>query len=97
MKDNGSRLLDGLDYVQSYEYDEREKKNREKRHIEEAVKEAREEAKNEGISLGITQGITQGRAEERYEIAKNLLKTNTSIEIIVSSTGLTKEEVENLK
>lgn len=75
----------GLDYVQSYEYDEREKKNRERRHIEEAVKEA----KNEGIA--------QGEKNKAYEIAKNLLKTNTPIEVIVSCTGLTKEEVENLK
>jgi len=39
----------------------------------------------------------EGKIEGKIEVAKNLLKNNVSIEIIMSSTGLTKEEIENLK
>lgn len=39
----------------------------------------------------------EGKIEGKYEVAKNLLKNNVSIEIIMSSTGLTKEEIEKLK
>ena len=49
-------------------------------------------ATQEGINIGISQGITQGK----IEIAKNLLEQNVDISIIMSATGLTKEEIENL-
>jgi predicted transposase/invertase (TIGR01784 family) len=39
----------------------------------------------------------EGKIEGKIEVAKNLIKNNVSIEIIMSSTGLTKEEIENLK
>lgn len=42
-------------------------------------------------------GIEQGATNEKYEIAKNLLENNISIDIIVKSTGLSKEEIEELK
>ena len=37
------------------------------------------------------------REEEKIEIAENLLERNVDIDIIAESTGLSKEEVENLK
>jgi predicted transposase/invertase (TIGR01784 family) len=43
------------------------------------------------------EGKIEGKVEGKIEVAKNLLKNNVSIEIIISSTGLTKEEIENLK
>lgn len=39
----------------------------------------------------------EGKVEEKEEIAKNLLDNNVDIEIIVKSTGLTKEQIEKLK
>ena len=41
----------------------------------------------------------EGRAEERKarEIAKNMMKRNRPIDEIVEDTGLTREEVENLR
>lgn len=39
----------------------------------------------------------EGRKKEKIEIAKNLLKVGVAIEIIVNTTGLTKEEIEILK
>ena len=44
-----------------------------------------EEAKEKGIE------------QERISIAKNLLNNNVGVDIIISSTGLSKEEIENLK
>ena len=38
----------------------------------------------------------EGEQKSKKEIAKNLLKNNVDIEIIIKSTGLTKEEIENL-
>ena len=43
------------------------------------------------------EGIEEGIEKRNVEIAKNLLKNNVSVDIISSSTGLTKEEIANLK
>ena len=51
---------------------------------------------NQGISQGIKQGINQGMKQEKIEIAKNLLEQKVDISIIMSATGLTKEEIEKL-
>ena len=48
-----------------------------------------EAAKNEGIQEGID--------SEKVEIAKNLINSNVDINVISSSTGLSIEEIENLK
>ena len=42
-------------------------------------------------------GIEEGKIEEKIEIAKNLLRTNLTVEEISEATGLTKEEVLELK
>lgn len=55
-----------------------------------------EHAKNEGKSLGIEEGKSLGIKEKQIEIAKNLLKENVDINIIVKSTGLTKEAIQKL-
>ena len=46
---------------------------------------------------GIQQGIQKGAAERNIEIARKLLKRNRPIDEIVEDTGLTREEIENLK
>ena len=45
----------------------------------------------------MSQGLEQGSVNEKYEIAKNLLDNNVSIDIIIKSTGLSKEKIEELK
>ena len=42
-------------------------------------------------------GIEQGIEQEKIEIAKELLNNNVSLDIIMKSTGLSKEEIANLK
>ena len=51
----------------------------------------------QGIKQGIEQGQTKGARDEKLQIAKNLLKSNIEIEIIMQATGLTKEEIEEIK
>ena len=46
---------------------------------------------------GIKEGREEGREKEKLEIAENLLKRNVDIDVIVESTGLSKEKIENLK
>ena len=55
------------------------------------------EMKQEGIKEGIKQGIKEGSKQTQNEIAKNLLKAKVSEEIIIETTGITKEELDNLK
>ncbi|KJV70823.1 putative transposase [Orientia tsutsugamushi str. TA763] len=50
-----------------------------------------------GIKIGETKGIAKGRAEAAQELARNLLKAGFSVEFISENTGLSKEEVINLK
>jgi predicted transposase/invertase (TIGR01784 family) len=52
---------------------------------------------DDGIKKGMEQGIEQGMEQRNIEIAKSLLEHNISIDIIMESTGLTKEEIEKLR
>lgn len=45
----------------------------------------------------LEQGLEQGSNEKALEIAKNLLNENVSINIIMKTTGLSKEQIESLK
>ena len=50
-----------------------------------------------GQSMMFAEERNIGREEGKIEIAKNLLKNNVDIDIIISSTGFTREEIDNLK
>ena len=49
-----------------------------------------------GVEEGIEKGKEEGKKEERKEIAKKLLKIRIPIEQIIETTGLTKQEIEEL-
>ena len=49
-----------------------------------------------GIQKGFEDGKEKGAKEEKLQIAKNMLKENMDIEIIIKVTGLTKEEIEKI-
>ena len=53
------------------------------------MEDAKEEAKEEGMS--------QGENKKSIEIAKNLLSMNMSIEDISKATGLSIEDLQNIK
>lgn len=42
-------------------------------------------------------GYDKGKKDKALEIAKNMLKQNISIEVIITCTGLAQEEIKNLK
>jgi predicted transposase/invertase (TIGR01784 family) len=54
-------------------------------------------AKKEGLKEGLQKGIEKGKKETQIEIAKNLLRANMEIDLIIKSTNLTKEEIEKVK
>ena len=53
-------------------------------------------AYDDGFSHGISQGISQGAHDAKVETAKILLANNVEPSIVLKSTGLTAEEIENL-
>ena len=61
------------------------------------LSEAKEEGISQGISQGYTSGINDGISKEKVSIAKNMLNKNISIEDISDITGLSIEEIENIK
>ena len=66
---------------------------------------ARNEGYREGLEAGIKDGKQKGRLEgklegireKQQEIAKKLKQEGIAIEIIMKTTGLSKEEIEELK
>ena len=52
---------------------------------------------NESYNSGMINGIKEGEKTKPKEIAKNMLSKNIDINAIIECTGLTKEEIENLK
>ena len=50
-----------------------------------------------GLEEGKIEGLKEGKKEKSIEIAKNMLKLGINIDTIVLSTGLSKDEIENLK
>jgi predicted transposase/invertase (TIGR01784 family) len=60
------------------------------------VEYAREEGEKIGIEKGEKIGIEKGKTERSLEVAKKLLSIGVAIDVIASSTGLTKEEIEKL-
>ncbi|CAG9436949.1 hypothetical protein NVI2019_OGMBKCAO_04121 (plasmid) [Providencia alcalifaciens] len=57
-----------------------------------------------GLERGIEQGIAKGREEERLlahqrqlDMARNLLKNGVSLDLIIESTGLSREELISLQ
>ena len=53
--------------------------------------------RKEGIELGKQEGIELGKQEKAIDIAKNLLSKNIDISIVIQTTGLSKEEIIELK
>jgi len=51
---------------------------------------------NKAKAEGRAEGIAEAKAEVKIEAAKKLKENNVSIDIIIYSTGLSKEEVEKL-
>ena len=64
--------------------------------IEKGIKQGIKQGIQQGIEKGIEQGIKEGEKKEKIKIAKNLLDILDS-EIIALKTGLSVEEIEELR
>ena len=64
--------------------------------IEEMKAEA-EKIRKQAYKEGVTDGKVIGSSKEKFDIARNLIKNNVSIDIIISSTGLTADDIDDLK
>ncbi len=62
-----------------------------------AVAEAEDRGEKRGEAKGRQEGKEAGRKEEKIHIAKNLLQAGVSIEVITKTTGLSVQDIENLK
>ena len=56
-----------------------------------------DEGKAEGKAEGIQQGLEKGRIEERKAVVLNILRKNLDISFISEITGLTEDEIKDLK
>ena len=80
-----------------YMSDEEDQRKR----INTMMKRATEDGREEGITLGREEGITLGREEgilqEKRDSAKKMLEKNIPVEDISEITGLSEEEINELK
>ena len=60
------------------------------------VEDERTAARREGLAEGRSAGLAEGSHQKALETAKNLLEIGLSIENIVKTTGLSREEIEKL-
>ena len=63
---------------------------------EQGLEEGRKEGLAQGIEQGLEAGIAQGEASKALAIAKALKTKGVDIDIIAETSGLTKEEIEQL-
>ena len=95
-----SDLKSRLDYKNTLDY---AKEVAEAQGMERGIKKGMEKGMEKGMQKGMQKGREEGEAiglkkgEKSIEIAYNLLKANVATEIIVLSTGLSIEEIEDLK
>ena len=64
-----------------------------KKGLEKGMKKGREE----GIEEGMKKGREEGIKETKIQIVKNLMLAGSDIELVMEVTGMTREEIENLK
>jgi predicted transposase/invertase (TIGR01784 family) len=62
-----------------------------------AKEEGLKEGIEKGIEKGIEQGIKKGKKQEQKEMVRKMLAQNLSIDMIIEITGLTKEEIQEIK
>ncbi|MCW7760638.1 Rpn family recombination-promoting nuclease/putative transposase, partial [Photorhabdus luminescens] len=69
----------------------------EQKGLERGIEQGIELGREEGIEQGRTEGREEGRAENKLETARALLRHGVSLDIIVTSTGLSRDKIEALK
>ena len=57
----------------------------------------RDEATKKGLKEGLEQGLERGTEQSKNEIARNMVKKGLDISLISEVTGLSNEQINNLK
>lgn len=65
--------------------------------LEQGMVQGLEQGLEQGMAQGLEQGLEQGRIEEKRTIARSLLRLGMSAEQISAATGLTEEEINDIK
>ena len=52
---------------------------------------------NSGMKKAKDEGMAEGKAEEKIEVARNALKMNMSVDDISKLTGLSRQQIEDIK
>lgn len=55
-----------------------------------------EQGREEGIQEGRQEGIQEGSKDTKFNLTKNMLEANISINKIMKSTGLSKKEIKEI-
>ncbi len=64
--------------------------------FDKGLKEGLKEGMEKGIAEGRVEGIAEGEKKGRYDIARNLLAMELSIDSIMQATGLSRDEITSL-
>ena len=105
-KKEEGEIKEAIEQLEEMSADEKEREIYEQREkgrliynteMNEARRKGLEEGKKRGEKIGEERGEKNGKKEKTVEIAKKLLEKNIDIEIIIETTGITREELETLK
>ena len=96
LKDEAIELNNDDDFVKLMS-DEEEERLLKNSYIQEGFEQGVEKGIEQGIEKGIEKGIEQGIEQQTIELTKNMLKENIDINQISKITGLSINEINNLK
>ena len=65
--------------------------------LEAGIAEGREEGRAEGREAGLAEGLEKGREAERLEMARKMLAEGIPVDVVVKCSGLSAEELTELK
>ena len=97
-KKEEGEIKDAIEQLEEMSADEKEREIYEQREKSRLIYNTEmNAARRKGLEEGERRGKEIGRKEQSIEIAKNLLDKNIDIEVIIETTGITKEELESLR
>ena len=97
-KKEEGEIKDAIEQLEEMSADEKEREIYEQREKSRLIYNTEmNAARRKGLEEGERRGKEIGRKEQSIEIAKNLLDKNIDIEVIMETTGITKEELESLR
>ena len=84
--------------VEEWEYEASKMAYRDiKNSIDTAKQEGLAEGMEKGMELGMEKGMKKGMNQKALDIARNMLVDGVDINLIMKYSGLTQEQIENLK